>query len=147
MRILVVDDSESIRKSLTGLFSDVPGTHSIDHASGADETMEYLRERIPDAVVLDIRLPDGSGMDVLRYARDRKLPSTIIMLTNYPYPQYRKRCLEIGADFFFDKSTEFERVLDVLRDLERKLQDKPPAESGDPGTPAVGCPGDRRNAI
>jgi len=147
MKILVVDDSESIRKSLTGLLSEVPGTHSIAEAAGADETVAYLREQTPDAVILDIRLPDGSGMDVLRYVRDRNLPSTTIMLTNYPYPQYRKRCLEMGADFFFDKSTEFECVLDVLRDLERKLKARPPAEAGNPTVPAADGPGDRKSPL
>lgn len=39
----------------------------------------------------------------------------LIVMTNYPYVAYHRRCLELGADHFFDKSTQFERVLDVLR--------------------------------
>ncbi len=39
------------------------------------------------------------------------------MLTNYPYPQYRKKCMDAGADFFFDKSTEFHKVIDVLKQV------------------------------
>ena len=43
--------------------------------------------------------------------------SMIIVLTAFPYPQYRERCIEAGADFFFDKSTEFDRVSQVIADL------------------------------
>ena len=43
------------------------------------------------------------------------------MLTNYPYPQYRKKCEELGADYFFDKATEIEKIYDTFRQL---LKDK-----------------------
>jgi hypothetical protein len=43
----------------------------------------------------------------------------VIMLTNYPYPQYRKKCLGLGADYFFDKSTEFEKVTELFKQLRR----------------------------
>jgi DNA-binding NarL/FixJ family response regulator len=46
-----------------------------------------------------------------------KVSSTVIVLTNFAYPQYRKRCLQNGAEFFFDKSTEFEKVGEVLQGL------------------------------
>ena len=50
----------------------------------------------------------------------------VIIFTNYPYPQYRKKCMEAGADFFFDKSMEFEKIPEVLGQLvlEAKMKDK-----------------------
>jgi DNA-binding NarL/FixJ family response regulator len=43
----------------------------------------------------------------------------VIMLTNYPYPQYRKKCADAGADFFFDKSTEFDKIAEVFKKFTR----------------------------
>jgi len=46
------------------------------------------------------------------------------MFTNYPYSQYRKKCEETGADFFFDKSTEFHKITDVLKKISQELEEK-----------------------
>jgi hypothetical protein len=50
------------------------------------------------------------------------------MLTNYPYPQYRKKCMELGADYFFKKSTEFENVMETLKQLIQNSKDNEPIE-------------------
>ena len=72
--------------------------------------MESISRLQPDAVILDIRMPGGSGIDVLKKIK-KNYPSTlVIMFTNYPTAQYRKRCLDLGTDFFFDKSTEFDKI-------------------------------------
>ena len=68
-------------------------------------------------VILDIRMPGGSGIDVLDGMKRDRVTPTVIVLTNYDYPQYRKKCLQSGASFFFDKSAEFEKVAQVLRGL------------------------------
>jgi DNA-binding NarL/FixJ family response regulator len=54
---------------------------------------------------------------VLRDLKSESASPKIIMLTNYPYIQYRRRCLEAGADFFFDKSTEFDKIPRVFEEL------------------------------
>jgi len=77
-----------------------------------------IEEIKPDAVVLDIRMPKGSGIDVLKYIQNGVQPKPlVIVLTNYPYPHYRKKCLALGADYFIDKSVDFEKVIDVLEAL------------------------------
>jgi DNA-binding NarL/FixJ family response regulator len=79
--------------------------------------MDSIRELKPDAVILDIQMPNSSGIDALQNIKIGGPTPVVIMLTNYAYPQYRKRCMDAGADFFFDKSTEFEEVVNVLRGL------------------------------
>jgi len=59
-------------------------------------------------------MPSGSGISVLEEVKRRDDSPTVIMLTNYPYPQYRKKCMDAGADYFFDKSSEFHKVTEVL---------------------------------
>ena len=54
-------------------------------------------------------------MDVLRDVKASNPATKIVILTNYPSAQYRSKCMEAGADFFFDKSNEFAKVLEVMR--------------------------------
>ena len=58
-------------------------------------------------------------MDLLKTIKREQPGSTVIVLTNHGYPQYSKKCLENGARFFFDKSTEFQKVAAVLSELVR----------------------------
>jgi DNA-binding NarL/FixJ family response regulator len=78
---------------------------------GAEASIRQLR---PDAVILDIRLPGGSGITLLRHMKRERPAATVIVLTNYPYPQYREECLDAGADYFLYKATEFDKVGEIL---------------------------------
>jgi DNA-binding NarL/FixJ family response regulator len=73
----------------------------------------------PEVIIIDIRLHEGNGVNVLRsISRMREsFAPTLIMLTNYAIPEYEKECLAMGAHYFFDKATEFDRVSDVLEEL------------------------------
>ena len=62
-------------------------------------------------------MPGASGINRLHEMKKDKPAPIIMILTNYPYPQYRKKCADAGADYFFDKSTEFDKVPEVLQKL------------------------------
>lgn len=87
----------------------------IGEADNVQQAIEHIRQQGPDVVILDIRMPGGNGIDVLREIEKNDQAPVVIMLTNYPYPQYKRKCMDAGADFFFDKSREFEKVVEVLR--------------------------------
>ena len=87
----------------------------VRQAENVPEAVTAIRELKPDVVILDIRMPGGCGIDVLNTIDKSGRTPVVIMLTNYPYPQYRKKCFAAGADYFFDKSSEFEKVIDVLQ--------------------------------
>ena len=91
----------------------------IDHVGTVEDTWEAVRRLRPDAVILDMQMPGGSGIDVLESMKKDGLISTVIVLTNHPYALYRKKCLQVGAKFFLDKSNEFEKVGEVLQGLIR----------------------------
>jgi two-component system, NarL family, response regulator DevR len=118
LKVFIVDDSRVVRERLVAMLSDLDGIEIIGQAEDAFSALEAIPVLKPDVVILDIYMPgSATGIYVLeRIRRERNAP-TIIMLTNYAYEQYRQRCLESGAAFFFDKSTEFERVRDVLTAL------------------------------
>lgn len=113
--VFLVDDSPVVRERLTALLSELTGVEVVGQADLAFEAIESIRKLRPSVVVLDISMPGGSGTQVLEAnQRDRPGPM-IIVLTNFANDHYRQRCFELGADYFFDKSTEFERVTEVLR--------------------------------
>jgi DNA-binding NarL/FixJ family response regulator len=71
-------------------------------------------EHNPNYVVLDISMPKGSGFQLLEYLKSKNIRSKVIMLTNYSEVCYRNQAEILGADYFFDKSNEFDKVLQVI---------------------------------
>ncbi len=117
LRVLIADDSDLVRDRLKDLISDIAGTEVVGEAANGSKTLEAVEELVPDVLILDIRMPGGNGIDALKTVKAKAPCPTVIMLTAYAYPQYRRKCLEAGAEYFFDKSTEFERIADVLEHL------------------------------
>jgi DNA-binding NarL/FixJ family response regulator len=117
MRVLIVDDSEVIVQRLVAMLAEVDGVEIVDQAGTVAAASQAVRNVHPDVVILDIAMPGGSGIDVLEGMKRDQLTPIVIVLTSHGYPQYRKKCLQSGARFFFDKSTEFEKIGEVLRNL------------------------------
>jgi DNA-binding NarL/FixJ family response regulator len=124
MKVLVVDDSALLRERLASMISELPGVTSISQAQDSSQALSTVQKLNPDVVILDIRLSEGNGIEILQHIKRKNTAPVTIMFTNFPYPQYRKKCEEIGADFFFDKSTEFHKITDVLKKIGQKLEEK-----------------------
>lgn len=117
INVFIVDDSEIVRDRLTAMLSEVASIKVVGQADNPLTATESIVQLKPDVVILDIFLAGGSGIHVLRNIREKKIAAKVIMLTNYAQDEYRKKCFEEGADFFFDKSIEFDRVTDVIQKL------------------------------
>ena len=117
MKVFIADDSLVLRERLEEMLSELPGIEIMGYAQDVPEALTSINTLKPDVVILDIRMPGGSGVDVLQNIKKDKQTPMVIVLTNYPYPQYRKKCMELGADFFFDKSTEFGKVTAIFKHL------------------------------
>ncbi len=117
IKVLIVDDSAVIRQRLADLLSGSNGVRVVGQASGPAEALASLPILKPNVVTLDVRMPGGSGIDVIRPIKEASAGVTIIMLTNYPCPRYERECRERGADFFLDKSRDFGRILEILNGL------------------------------
>lgn len=123
MKVFLVDDSTVIRQRLKRLLADMKEITVIGESGNALEAPDAIMAQQPDVVLLDIHLLDGNGIDVLQKLKKGKRPPAVIILTNYPYPQYRQKCLEAGADYFFIKSTEFDQIVPALEQLIQKAND------------------------
>ena len=113
-RVLIVDDSKQVRERLISLLSDYPEIRIVGQSGNGKEAMNALDAQKPDTVILDIRLPGRNGIQLLREIKAAHPEITVIMLTNYDFEQYRKQCMQLGADYFLNKTLEFEKVVNVL---------------------------------
>ena len=119
LRVILVEDSPRIRAHITESLSEMPNVLVAGEAETEREAIALLERGDWDAVVLDLQLRQGTGISVLKALRARERPpgARVIVFTNYSFPQYRERSMALGADHFFDKSSEFHRVREVLADL------------------------------
>jgi len=116
--VFIVEDSASVRSRLVSLLEDIEGVRIVGEAETPANAVQGILASHPDYVVLDFQLLGGTGVEVLRTVCPKAPDIQFIMLTNHPNPQYRRLCMENGAQYFFDKSSEFTRVRDVIADLE-----------------------------
>lgn len=116
LRVLIADDTATIRVSLSALVSRLHNVEVIGLAENGTQALELIRSLKPDVATLDIRMPGLNGIKVLETLRREQLELTIIVLTGLDEAEYRRRCFDIGADYFFHKATEFEKVIDVLKE-------------------------------
>lgn len=114
LKVFLVEDSALIVERLQAMLASIEGATTVGHAARADDAVRGILETRPDIVVLDISLAHGSGIEVLRAVRDLAPEIEVYMLTNSAGPAYRRIAAQLGANAFFDKSTEFERVRDTL---------------------------------
>lgn len=112
-KILLVDDSPLILERLMSMLGEL-GIHSLFCCGTVHEAKQFLTHMVPDIVVLDINLSDGSGIDLLEMAKSSHPNACIVMLTNQSGSYYRKLCRTLGADHFLDKSADFELIPDLI---------------------------------
>jgi DNA-binding NarL/FixJ family response regulator len=124
-RVFVVEDSPAVCERLQTMLAGIEGTQAVGVAATAQDAIEGIRRARPDVVLLDVRLAEGSGFDVLRALRAQGLAPDAIdvyMLTNFAEAPYRRIAERLGVQGFFDKSTEFERVRNALAARKRGIR-------------------------
>jgi DNA-binding NarL/FixJ family response regulator len=117
MKVIIADDSKILRERIISMLSTIPGVEIVAEAENSHEAMKYIEKLKPDVLILDIRMPNGNGIEVLKSIKQKKLSLIKIILTNYPLQQYKVKCFELGADYFFDKANEFEALKQIVEDL------------------------------
>jgi DNA-binding NarL/FixJ family response regulator len=114
MKVFLVEDSALVRDRLVGMLQGLPGLEVLGHASDAEGAIRGILAAQPDVVVLDISLASGTGFDVLRTVHPEAPRIDFYLLSNLAAIPYRQLAATLGASDFFDKSSEFERVRNVI---------------------------------
>lgn len=119
LKILIVEDSPYIAARIRVLLSDEANHDFVGIARTVSRAMTMVSEKAPDVVILDIHLePDGTGyngIDMLKTLRMQFPDIVVMMLTNFSELQYRHKCMQLGAHYFFDKSNDFDKIPDTLK--------------------------------
>ncbi len=113
MKLLIVDDSSAVYRRLIELLGGVENLTALSVARTLREAVEKCRSFKPDAVVLDLELPDGSGLDVIAALKSVASHPCVCIFSNRA--DCRGQALALGADAFYDKSLEFENLVRALR--------------------------------
>lgn len=119
LRVALVEDSERIRARLAESVEEIGNADIAFVAETEGEAVRLLATEPWDVVILDLQLKSGSGLGVLRSMHEwqQGAPRTVIVFTNYRFPQYRERALALGAAHFFDKSKDLPALQGVLVSL------------------------------
>lgn len=114
LRVFLVEDSELIRARIRAELATIPGLQTVGFAETAADAISEILAAHPDVVLLDLRLREGTGMDVLRALHAGAPEVDVYLCSSYAGEPYRGMALRLGARDVFDKSTEFGRVKEVL---------------------------------
>ena len=122
--IYLVEDSGIVQQRLHAMLAGIPGTQIVGHARGAREAIADILAKHPDVVLCDLNLKDGTGFEVLRALQAKAPEIECYMLSNFSTQPYRRLAAELGARDFFDKSSQFECVRDLV--AKRAAESKQP---------------------
>lgn len=117
MKILIVDDSDLLRNRLAESFKAIKNIEIIWEAKNGDEALQMMKDKTPDFIIMDIRMPGMQGITVLEILREQGNTSKVCIFTSYPYLLYKQKCMDKGAEYFFDKNLDFKKVINLVTKL------------------------------
>lgn len=116
--VFIADDSPVIRERLAEMLASVENVVVVGQASDVPEAERGILATHPDVAIVDIRMPGGTGIDLVkRLKRAQTGGPSFMMYTSYGLPQYRQASADAGADFFFDKTQDSQKLTDAIRML------------------------------
>jgi DNA-binding NarL/FixJ family response regulator len=115
IRVLIVDDHPVVRIGLTTLLTTLPGARVVGEAARVSEAIALARRLTPDVVLMDVRLPDGDGIEALRVIRAEQPSVAVLMFTAYAEEDLVVAAIAAGAAGYLLKQSEPERLFDAIR--------------------------------
>lgn len=115
--ILIVDDNVSYVERIVSILSEDFAAASFHTAGSYEEAVTLINELNPQVAMLDINLPGKSGIDILNYIKEGNKDCRVIMITNHAFDSYRRKCIQLGAEHFLDKSADFEKISSILSNM------------------------------
>jgi two-component system, NarL family, invasion response regulator UvrY len=115
INILIADDHVIVRKGMIQVLSSATDIHVADEVSTGQEVLEKTRKRKYDVLVLDISLPDRSGLEILKQVRNEYPALPVLILSMYPEEHYALRVLKAGGSGYITKEDANTRLVDAIR--------------------------------
>jgi two-component system response regulator DevR len=115
LRVFLVEDTISIRKRMAARFAAIEGVRVVGEAEEPRPALDGIETMDADLVVMDLHLTGGTGMDLLRGLAQNRSPVITMVLTNHSGNGFRQACLANGAQYFFDKTSEFDLACNTIK--------------------------------
>lgn len=119
MKVVIADDSALVRTHMRALLTELPGVEVVAQAATGRETVSKVLAEDPDLLILDFKMPEGSGLEALRKLRHADYRGWVLVLTVHGEPTVKRAFRREGADEFFDKGRAFPDLLNRIQDLAR----------------------------
>ena len=113
--MFLADDSGAFRARMHAMLGEAPGVQVVGEADDTSSTLCGVETMKPHLVLLDLRMPGGGGLQVLHQLQLQPAAPAVAILSNFAEAAYRHRALRLGAKFYFDKSTEMQMLVQMLR--------------------------------
>ena len=137
MKLIIVDDEPKIRKGLFKLLDAQEGFKVTGIFEDVRSALKALYELEAD-VITDIKMPEVSGLELIRQIRERNLKLRIIILSGYSNFSYAQKAIELGVTRYLLKPTDPRELISVLREVERELQPEASEKDGKQNQSAEG---------
>lgn len=121
IKVLLIDDTVVILQRLQSLLAEIKEVSRTESATSAEEALVLLDGYQPDVMVLDINMPGMGGIEMLRKLSVlQMIKPVVIMLTNHTFAGYRDECMRLGADYFLDKSRDFQMIPSIVEKVKKR---------------------------
>ena len=115
IRVAIIDDHRMVLDGLKHILSREPDIEVVGEAYNADEGIRCMLNKDIDIAILDISLPDKSGLDILDIVKTKKPQLRLLMLSTFPEEQYAVRALKSGASGYLTKNSAPQELVDAIR--------------------------------
>ena len=117
LKVYIADDSVVVREKLKEALEEQGSIQVVGESGDTENAITEIRRLDPQVSIIDIRMPGGGGLPVLEDLKTRTPNRIAIILSSFPFPQYRQVYLSAGADYFFDKTKDIQQMTDMLLEL------------------------------
>ncbi len=117
LKILIVDDTEIVLERLFEMIAEIESVDSVLKSNSYNQTLELIKKQAPDVILLDLQLPGKNGIELLKFVKRNYPAVKTVIVTNSASDYYRELCQSLGADYFIDKSTEFEKIPGIIEKI------------------------------
>lgn len=119
-KIVVIEDNAAVNEWLSEKLNNLEHLELVGSIGTYNGAFEMIKKEKPEFIILDLKLPDGNGLDILKNIRKAKMLSTVIVLTLNA--QAKNISFRVGADYFFDKSKDAPSFLEKLKSINNSIR-------------------------
>lgn len=115
--ILIADDHEIVRRGIRALLESEPDLRVVGEAADGVQTVEAVRRLQPDILVLDLMLPEKTGLEVLQHLAESNVATAVIVFTMYSNEAYAVEALKYGGRAYVIKNSDTDELITAIRDV------------------------------